>query len=124
MSSTRTSIELHLSPVDPIGTETREGFWDGHDDTGNHVGGYGSWDSNVYPPSPFGQEIRKLRLKHNLSLREASERLRITVVQLSHIEQGQLTADEMAQGAIRAALAPDRSDTGEERRRGEQKVRI
>ena len=78
----------HITKVEPIETRKSEGFIDGLDEDGNHVGHYGPIEYSVYPESPVGQVIKKQRLKNKVGMRDAAEKIGLGVVEWSHIERG------------------------------------
>lgn len=82
--------DARLERVDPIGTRTSAGFWDGVDEAGNDVGGFGPLELPEYPPNPNGKRLREARVGAGCSLREAARRMGLRPVELSGIERGSL----------------------------------
>jgi hypothetical protein len=79
-----------LERVEPIGTRTSIGFWDGVDEHGRDVGGYGPLELPEYPASPGGERLRQARLRAAYSLREAARWMGLRPVELSSLERGSL----------------------------------
>lgn len=78
----------HITKVEPIDVRKGEGFIDGLDEDGNHVGHYGPIEYSVYPESPVGQVIKKQRLKNKVDIRMAAMKVGIGAVEWSNVERG------------------------------------
>lgn len=79
---------IKIVEVEPIGTRRVAGFWDGHDEAGNHRGGFGEFDRNVYPSSPNGVRFREVRKLLELSLFEVARRFEVSAAAVSGLERG------------------------------------
>lgn len=82
---------LATRPVEPTGTERHRV----HVQRATPRGRVCEWrdvDSPTYPPSPEGEELRRLRVRvADLVLREAARRLGLSPAELSGLERGSLT---------------------------------
>jgi hypothetical protein len=77
--------------VTPLGTREANVFWDGIDEQGRGVGGFGPMTLPVYPPHPNGERLRHLRLSGGLSLHDAAELLGLSAAEFSGLEHGRMT---------------------------------
>jgi len=79
-----------LERVEPTGTRTSVGFWDGVDEHGESIGGYGPLELPEYPASLGGARLRQARIRAGYSLREAARWMGLRPVELSSLERGSL----------------------------------
>lgn len=86
-----------IESVEPIGTKTVNAFWDGHDEHGKHVGGFGPIERPEYPPNPHGEALARLRKASAIGLSTAARLLALTPEQLSGIERGRYRFAEEAE---------------------------
>lgn len=81
---------MAMVPVPSSGTRKSHAFVDG-ERNGHRFGEFREIEMPEYPPSPKGEELRKLRLQIPYSLRQAAAVLKVGVVQLSGLERGTIT---------------------------------
>jgi hypothetical protein len=81
-------LDPRLFRVEPVGTVSANAFWDGHDEQGNHVGGFGPVERHQYPHSPRGDNLREMRVASRVTLREAADALGLRAEELSGLEHG------------------------------------
>lgn len=85
---------MRILDVEPIGSETSNAFWDGTDENGNHIGGFGPIERPVYPASPNGKRLRQRRIDLGMTLREAADKLGCRPSEVSGLEFGRNTVDD------------------------------
>lgn len=77
---------LAIRAVDPIGTRTAHGFACRADGTVIN-----EWTEKVYPPSPCGERLRRVRVDLGVGLRDAARVLELRADVLSALEVGRAT---------------------------------
>lgn len=101
---------MTLVKVEPIGTRQAEGFA-----MRQHGGcGYATWEQAVYPESPEGEALRRLRVERGLALRRAADILGVRAVDLSAVEMGRMRFEDFSAATRRLSVyrGPGRQRAG------------
>lgn len=93
-----------VTPVASTGNRTVNAFWDGVDEQGNSVSGFGPVELPEYPPSPSGEALRKARVERLIGLRQLAPAAGLSPEELSALEHGKATTTPDGWAALTLAL--------------------
>jgi hypothetical protein len=98
--------KIKLIPVEPVRYEKSGMFYDGQ-----HGSGYETIDVPVYPPSPRGRLLQKLRESVRVPLASLAERLNVPPSDVSALERGAATLSPGDWVAVTRALKREHLST-------------